>query len=524
MSIATIIIYIAAMLTAAVVLNLGGWWATLRFFDRFGPRLKFAPFVAVRHLKGRKSGFLTAIGVLSILGVSFSSCTLTTVLSVMGGFSGDLKEKILKTNAHIVVDMYGKDTSDWQETIEQIRKVRGVKAATPLLRGDMMMNARTNNHAIMLKGIDLGSFAEVSGVLQGLEKGNLSYLDQPEALYKKIREKRDRLYGGIKSKEASKADAGAGAGAAEAGAAEAGAGAVGEADKGGAGDAKGEDVSGKGSVPSLIHAPSTPRERVLPAIIVGRELARSLRLYLGEEVNIINPLGDIGPTGPIPKSRPFRVGGVFFSGMFEFDNLFVYTSLKSAQKYLRKSGEISEIQIAVHNPDRANLVAERVKQAIDNSWRVRSWAEINAPLFSALKLEKIVMFIFLSLAILVASFCIVATLTMLVLEKGGEVSVMMTLGATPREVQKIFLFEGLLIGLVGTISGLAVGFGLCLTLDRVGLPIDPEVWYIDTLPVNIEWVEFVLVGIASLAITQLATLYPASAAARLTPVEGLKNE
>ena len=510
MSITTIIIYIVAMLTAAIALNLGGWWATLRFFDRFGPRLKFAPFVAVRHLRGRKSGFLTAIGVLSILGVSFSSCTLTTVLSVMGGFSGDLKEKILKTNAHVVVDMYGKDAENWQETIEKIRGVKGVKAATPLLRGDMMMNARTNNHAIMLKGVDLGSFPDVSGVLQGLEKGNLSYLDQPEKLYKKIREKRNRLYGGIKTKSRRALRDGGPDGA-------------GETD-GGVGAAEEKKNDKKGMLEAMIPAPSTPRERVLPAIIVGRELSRSLRLYLGEEVNIINPLGDIGPTGPIPKSRPFRVGGVFFSGMFEFDNLFVYMSLDSAQKYLNKPGEISEIQVAVHNPDRAQIVAERVKQVIDDSWRVQSWAEINAPLFSALKLEKIVMFIFLSLAILVASFCIVATLTMLVLEKGGEVSVMMTLGATSREIRKIFLFEGLLIGLVGTISGLAVGFGLCMTLDQVGLSIDPEVWYIDTLPVNIEGIEFLLVGIASLAITQLATLYPASAAARLTPVEGLKNE
>lgn len=491
------------MLTAAIVLNLGGWWATLRFFDKVGRRLKFAPFVAVRHLRGRKSGFLTAIGVLSILGVSFSSCTLTTVLSVMGGFSGDLKAKILKTNAHIVVDMYGKDVEDWKDTIEKIRKVKGVEAATPLIKGDMMMNARTNNHAIMLKGIDLGSFPDVSGVLEGLEKGDLSYLNQPEKLFEKIREKRNRLYGGIKEQDAGAKNSPGDAGTLD--------------------NAKGGQVENDPSGMDL-PPPVTPRQKILPAVIVGRELSRALRLYLGEEVNIINPLGGIGPTGPIPKSRPFRVAGVFFSGMFEFDSLFAYMSLKAAQEYLNKPGAITEIQVSVRDPDQAGIIAGRVASVIDDSWRVQSWAELNAPLFSALKLEKIVMFIFLSMAILVASFCIVATLTMLVLEKGPEVSVMMTLGATSREIQSIFRFEGLLIGLVGTISGLAVGFGLCMTLDRIGLPIDPEVWYIDTLPVNLEWIEFLLVGVASLVITQLATLYPAHAAAGLTPVEGLKNE
>ncbi len=489
MSITIIIIYVVSMLTAAIILNLGGWWATVRLFDKLSGKLKLAPFIAVRHLRGRKSGFLTAIGVLSILGVSFSSCTLTTVLSVMGGFSGDLKEKILKTNAHVVVDNFGADMEDWKPVIETVLKVEGVEAATPILQGEMMMQARTNPAGIIFKGIDLGSFAEVSGALKSLEKGKLEYLKDPHLLFAKIRDKRKRLYG--------------------------------DPDKRNQSDAGADD---RKAASAGIPAPAVaPRQRVLPSIIVGRELSRSLRLYVGGEVNIINPLGGIGPTGPIPKSRPFRVGGVFFSGMYEFDNAFAYTSLKAAQKYMNKHGLISEIQIAVADPDEARSVAGRVEKSLDGKWRVRSWEGLNAALFSALKLEKIVMFIFLSMAILVASFCIMATLTMLVLEKGSEVSVLMTLGSSSREVQAIFRFEGLLIGLVGTISGLLVGFGLCTILGTVGLPIDPEVWYIDALPVKLEWTEFLSVGLASLFITQIATFYPARVAAKLTPVEGLKN-
>jgi lipoprotein-releasing system permease protein len=349
------------------------------------------------------------------------------------------------------------------------------------------MNARTNNHAVMLKGIDLDSFDKVSGVLGTLEKGKLEFLDSPEKLFEEVREKRRRLYGGGLDVVDEK---------------------------------KETDDSPKDS----FIAPVTPRQRVLPSVIVGKELAKSLRLYVGEEVNIINPIGGIGPTGMIPKSRPFRVGGVFFSGMFEFDNAFVYMSLIAAQKYLSKGNVISEIQVAVADPDDAIRVAERIDKTLDGKYRVRSWNELNAALFSALKLEKIVMSIFLSLAILVASFCIIATLTMLVLEKGAEVSVLMTLGSSVREVQSIFRFEGLLIGLVGTMSGLLVGFGLCMFLAKVGLPIDPEVWYIDKLPVQMSTGEFLLVGLASIVITQLATLYPAYAAARFTPVEGLKND
>jgi lipoprotein-releasing system permease protein len=498
MSVTVIAIYFATMLVVAIVLNLGGWWATVHFLDRMGRKLKFVPFMAVRHLKGRKSGFLTAIGVLSILGVSFSSCTLTTVLSVMGGFSGDLKTKILRTNAHVVVDQEGQDMSDWRPVLKKIRGVEGVIDATPLVQGEMMMNARTNNHGIMMKGIDLSSFNKVSNVFAKLESGDLNYLEKPELLFEKISLKRKRLYGDRGSDAKTTLE----------------------------GKDKDAPADGARADPNGIPKPvaTDPRDRVLPAVIVGRELSRSLRLYEGGEVNIISPHGDIGPSGPIPKSRPFRVGGIFFSGMYEFDSVYAYVSLKAAQKFLRKGDRISEIHIAIQNPEKADAAAARIEAALGKTLRVRSWVELNAALFSALALEKIVMFIFLSLAILVASFCIIATLTMLVLEKGPEVSTLMTLGATSKEVRRIFRFEGMLIGLVGTISGLVVGLGLCLTLDNIGLNIDPEVWYLERLPVNISPLEFTLVGLASLVITQLATLYPAHAAAKLTPVEGLKYE
>ena len=525
MDVATIAIYVAVMIAASFTLNLGGWWSTVRVFDRLGRRLPFHQFVAVRHLRGRKSGFVTAIGIFSIVGVSFSSCTLTTVLSVMGGFSEDLKHKILATNAHVVVDNYGADLAGlvgedgkleegWGELLERVRGVEGVLAATPVVQAEVMMNARTNNHGILLKGIDPASFSDVSRVLDELDKGEVGYLAHPERLFAKIRERRARLYGLDDEKPdrsaAKRAPPGVDGGAADGGPTNAG------ADAGDGGPA----VLG---ADSFVPAPKSPRGRVLPAVIVGRELASSLRLYEGEEVNIISPIGDIGPTGPIPKSRPFRVGGVFFSGMYEFDSLYVYMGLEDAQRFLRKGDRISEIHVAVEEPDRADAVGAAIRAALGERLRVRAWQELNASLFSALKLEKIVMFIFLSLAIVVASFCIIATLSMLVIEKEGEISILMTLGATGAAVRRVFRFEGLLIGLVGTVSGLLVGIGLCLSLEHVGLPIDPEVWYIDALPVSISPFEVAAVGVASLATTQIATFIATLVASKPNPVEGLKN-
>jgi lipoprotein-releasing system permease protein len=504
--VAHIVVYLVVMLAIALLLNIGGWWATVRIFDALGRRLHFHQFVAVRHLRGRKSGFLTAIGILAILGVSFSSCTLTTVLSVMGGFSNDLKQKILATNAHVVVDNYGGDLAgipdaagaieqDWRGMLERVRRVPGVVAATPVIQGEVMMNARSNNHGIQLKGIEPASFTAVSRALDVLDKGEVAHIEKPELLFEEVRKRRERLYGG--------GDPG-----------------VSPGDGGTSADAGPADA---GAAPKPPRQARGPRQRVLPAVFVGRELAKSLRLYVGEEVNIIAPLGDIGPSGPIPKSRPFRVAGVFFSGMYEFDSLYVYAAREEVQRFLRKGDRISEVHVAVADPDRADRVAAGIASALGGRLRVRPWQELNASLFSALKLEKIVMFIFLSLAILVASFCIIATLSMLVIEKTGEISVLMTLGAGTGAVMRIFRFEGLLIGLVGTVSGLAVGLGLSLSLQHIGLPIDPEVWYIDRLPVKISGLEVSLVGAAALITTQLATLFATHIAAKPNPVEGLKN-
>lgn len=510
MSLLSIALYVSGMLALALLLNIGGWWAAVRALDSLGRRLRFHQFVAVRHLRGRKSGFLTAISMLSILGVSFSSCTLTTVLSVMGGFSDDLKNKILNTNAHVVVDNYGtdlgarsgEDGTSWKEVLASVRGVEGVLAATPVVQSEVMMNARTNNHGIELKGIDPESFVRVSEVLHQLDEGEVEYIEHPRKLFDKVRHRRARFYGkGADGGPDPPADAGPDP----------------PPDAGTAADGGAPDTSG------FIPPPSSPRQRVLPCVIVGRELAQSLRLYMGEEVNIVSPLGDIGPTGPIPRSRPFRVGGVFFSGMYEFDNLYVYTSIEAAQRFLNKGESISEIHVAVQDPEKAGAVASRISGALGDGLRVRAWQELNASLFSALKLEKIVMFIFLSLAILVASFCIIATLSMLVIEKESEISVLMTLGASSKGVMQIFRFEGLLIGLVGTTSGLLVGLTLSLSLKHFGFEIDPEVWYINKLPVEVSFLEFLFVGLAALAITQIATLFATLVASKPHPVEGLKN-
>jgi lipoprotein-releasing system permease protein len=258
---------------------------------------------------------------------------------------------------------------------------------------------------------------------------------------------------------------------------------------------------------------------------VGQELARSLRLYLGDEVNVVSPLGALGPNGPMPKSRPFRVAGIFYSGMYEYDMKFVYALLPTAQRFLSTGTKINGVEIKVASPDDAPAIATALTAAIDQpQLRAVPWQELNKNLFGALALERLAMFIALGIGVLVASFCIVGTLILMVQEKGREVAVLKAMGATDTAIVGVFVMEGTLIGLFGASLGLALGYTMCFAAEHFGIRLNPEVYYIDRLPVHIDPMEFMSVGISAVLVCLFVTIYPALLASRLRPVEALRYE
>ena len=266
--------------------------------------------------------------------------------------------------------------------------------------------------------------------------------------------------------------------------------------------------------------------RSTPGIILGNELARNIGALRGEPVTVISPLGRLTPLGRVPRSQTFRVAGIFDSGMYEYDSTIAYVSLWAAQRFLGIGDRVTGIEVRVDDIYEADRVAKAIGKALDGyPYWSRDWMRMNKNLFSALKLEKIVMFIILTLIILVAAFNIVGTLIMVVIEKTRDIAILKSMGATRRSIMKIFMIEGAVIGLVGTLLGLLGGYTLCTLLATykfIELPSD--VYYISTLPVQMNPLDVAIIALAAIVITLAASVYPAWQASRFDPAEAIRYE
>jgi len=263
----------------------------------------------------------------------------------------------------------------------------------------------------------------------------------------------------------------------------------------------------------------------LPGIILGKELAANLGVFTGEKVNIISPVGEIGPMGMLPKVKQFRVAAIFEIGMFEYDSNLVLTGIGPARDFFGLKNEITGIQLKLNDIYKATQVKKRLQEKLGFSYQVMDWMQMNKNLFSALKLEKFAMFVILVLIVLVASFNIISNLIMNVIEKSREIAILKAIGATNRGIMTVFMLQGLFIGLIGTAIGITGGFATGYVLNRfeiIKLPAD--VYYLSHLPVKMELFDFVTVCVSAIIISFLATLYPAWQAAKLRTVEPLRYE
>jgi len=281
-----------------------------------------------------------------------------------------------------------------------------------------------------------------------------------------------------------------------------------------------------GSVEELIsNSRIQTTEDVYPWIILGRELASMLGVMRGDVVNVLSPMGEIGPLGMLPRIKGFQVAGIFEIGMFEYDMNLALTNLKAAGDFFGYGDSVTGIAVRVDDIYKAAQVSEAVHEKLGFPYYARDWMQMNKNLFFALRLERFAMFIILTLIILVASFNIISTLMMNVMEKQKEIAILKAMGATNRGIMMVFMLQGLFIGIVGTTLGVTGGYilgNIIHNYEIIKLPAD--VYYLSTLPVKMKLFDFIVVSVSAIIISFLSTIYPSYHAARLNPVEPLRYE
>lgn len=423
-----------------------------------GLQMPFELFIGLRYLKAkRKSTFISIITFISTAGVTLGVMALIVVLAVMTGFEADLKEKILGTNAHIVLIKSSAPMNDYHQVMEKLKGVEGIVATTPFIYNQVMLSTGKNVSGVVLRGVDVQSDRLVTRLSKSLVEGSMDKLDP-------------RL--------------------------------------------------GDGS-------------NALPGLIIGKELAKHLNIFLGDRINVISPIGNITPLGMIPKMKPFRVTGIFNTGMFEYDSTLAYVSLGQAQRFFELDDTVTGIQIKVADVYHTSELSKTINRIMGSGYYARDWMQMNRNILFALKTEKVVMFVILTLIVLVAAFGIASTLFMVVMEKTRDIAILKSMGATGASIMKIFVLEGLIIGFTGTILGVASGLLIACNLEPIINVIQKttgqnffskDIYYLDRFPSLVIPSDVVLISVTAILISFLATLYPSWQASRMMPAEAIRYE
>lgn len=393
---------------------------------------------------------------------------MIVVMSVMNGFTFDLRSKILGANPHLMVLKYGKDFSEYKSILEKTKDIPLVISASPFIINEGMISKDKNLSSALITGTD-SEHGDKSHLLRYVSEQSLNYLNAPETIPVV------------------------------------------------------NEVGTGGDINAALD--KIPVVNELPGVILGKEMAKDLQVFLGESINIISPTGELGPTGPIPKAKAFRVAGFFDSGMYEYDAKFAYIKLEAAQDFFNLKGFVTGIEYRLKDIEKTRELAQNIEELIGGyPFYTRDWMQMNRNMFSALQLEKIAMLIILGTLIFMASLLILVTLIMVVMEKGKEIAILKSMGATDASIMKIFVSYGLFVGGLGALLGGAIGVGICLLIEKIGIRLDSDVYYFSKVPVRIESTEIFLVIFSAVIISFLATIPPSLFAARLKPVEGLRYE
>ncbi|MGB1547335.1 MAG: lipoprotein-releasing ABC transporter permease subunit, partial [Alphaproteobacteria bacterium] len=294
-----------------------------------------------------------------------------------------------------------------------------------------------------------------------------------------------------------------------------------------------EDLMARKMVAENIQAGSLDAYGEEDAVVIGQRLAEKLGLQVGDTLTLISPQGNVTAFGTVPRLRSYTVGATFEIGMYEYDSSFIFMPLAAAQVFFRLKDEVSGLELMLDDPDRVDELRPRVAAAVGGGKRIYDWQEANASFFNAIKVERNVMFLILTLIILVAAFNIISSLIMLVKDKGQAIAILRTMGATRGMIMRIFFLCGAGVGVTGTIAGFVLGMAFTLNIESIRDWLEgisgaelfaAEIYFLSHLPVKVDWAEITGIVLMGLVLSFLATLYPSWRAARLDPVEALRYE
>ena len=416
-------------------------------------------FISWRYLRSkRKDVFISLISVISISGVAVGVMALIIVLAVMTGLSGELRDKILGTNSHILLFKRGGWIEEYRDLTRQIAGREHVTGAAPFIFRQAMIQANGFSAESTVKGVAIEAVQQTSELASNIVQGELDFLESAN------------LETGRRQSSA--------------------------------------------TIPQPGHG-----------MLLGSELAETLHVAVGDTVLLISPMKDATSSWPTPKRQMFQVTGIFEYGMYEYDSSLLYISFLAAQEYFQTGDVATGLEIRVDNIFRSQQIASDLQYTLGYTYSVRDWSEMNKNLFAIFGLYKKAMFLLLTLIVIVACLNIASTLILMVMEKNYDIAILKSMGASSKSIMRLFVMQGIFIGVVGTTLGCGLGMIICWIADTYQLiHLEGGVYYLNYLPFRMMPLDITLVVVSSIVICLLATLYPAKQAARLDPAVALRCE
>ncbi|HEY7097062.1 MAG TPA: FtsX-like permease family protein [Terriglobales bacterium] len=435
--------------------------------------MRFELFVATRYLRAKRRqaviGIITAI---SVLGVAAGVASLIVALAINNGFRQDLQDRLLGSSSHInLLRVESDGIRDWKTLMDGLGKQPHVVAAAPAIYEQVLISRGARARGAVLKGIIPADERKVSDLLKSIKIGSADALDQqPKSAVESL------------------------------------------------------TPNSSSTSPDAL-ADVQNRVANMPVLILGKDMADDLGATVGSVVLVTSPQGELTPYGMVPKYNRFRVAGVFSSGFYDYDASWAFTRLSDAQQLFGLGDVVSVLEFKVDDIYKADVIAQELEKVAGKGFMATNWMEQNKAIFRALRLERLVTFITIGLIVFVAALNILISLTMMVMEKTRDIAVLISMGARRSQVRRLFIAQGVLIGVIGTAIGLVLGFVISWAGGHYHLlSLAPEVYSIDYVPFAPRLLDGLLVALVAIGISFVATMYPSWSAARILPAEALRYE